>query len=142
MKLQEIKNVLITKYFNESKTGVSEPESEALLVNAAAMISKEASRLTALILESDSDGLPVATTASKAFDLFSNGKFNTIVALDESVNPTKILYIAVKEYRNCAHINCTAGSPIPGLVSAGIVKTALNQLEELNEDVKFRLGLK
>ena len=142
MKLQEIKTILIEKFFNEIKTGVTLEESLILVQAAASLISESAGQKTKNIVE-DINPFPIeAQSPTKAFDLFSNGTFNTLIAIDESEILPKIVYIAVKEYRNCMHINCTAGSPVPSETNAGGVKIAMIELKALNEDIKFMLGHK
>lgn len=142
MLLSEIKQGLINKFFKETRDGVSLLELNSLLINTSFLLSESAKSQALSLLEADALKPNETSNVSKAFDNFTNGTFNTIIAIDESDVVPKILYIAVKEYRKCSHINCMEGSLIPTLTTPGYIRKALQELKELNEEIKFSIGHK
>ena len=138
MKLSEIKQELIKQFISKITEGVSVYDSVKLLENTSSILGKTSLESCKTLIELNKDSKIDFNDVNKAFDHFTNNKFNTLIAVDED----KVLYIAAREYRKYSHINCTEGTPVPTLTTIGGIKKTMMELKSLNDEIIFKISYK
>lgn len=138
MKLNEIKFALIDKFFSKEAVGVKKSEIEPVFLKLGEFLKSDLSKLTSndttIISESGSSNDP-----SKGFKRFTEGRTALLSICEDDGFNKMAIFAAVRIGTKVAYEDLTTEERVIKLGDLSVIKNALRQAKNLNEDVSFNI---
>lgn len=134
MKLAELKTALVGQFFSENSSGISTSSLPEVYETLGKLLKSDLSALlTAELTEARNEG--VSSDPSKGFKKFTDGRQSLLAIVEDD----KAIFAAARSGKHVSYVDLTGKDRSEQLGDLAVIKNALKQAKNINDDAYFSI---
>ena len=136
MKLSEIKSALVTQFFKDREKGAGQDDLQRILESLSKTFDAD---LVSLLEDEDDSLIGCSSEPSKAFKKFTDGRRAILTINEDEDLHTTAIFVAIRVGTEIMYSNLTTELREEQKGNLSIIKHALKQAKNLNDEVYFKI---